>query len=402
MGQRLSGSRWRRLIRPAFAFCLAFALGYLPSPASAKPAELERYRQRLNELQRSIDQLRQQLQTEQRQELSLQQRVERLRRYRQLLQRSIVAIGVQLRLIDDSLRLLQQQLDLLRRQHDTLNEQQRQLLRRFYAVWIRTEDPLLRSRLQHYTAALFSHYAARQQDVAGRYAVMAQLQARLASLYQQRQQWLQRREEQQRELTAMLSRQEHLLRQTRERQRQLRLQLEKRRQSAQQLRRLIERLIAEARRRSSPPPLPTSPRTSSPTAQLSSPTLSGRLELRWPSVSRKLLRGYGLHRNPETGVSWENPGVDISAPYGTPVRPVAAGTVKAVQWLPTYQYVVIVEHAGNFRSVYANLSSVAVKPGTSVTHETVLGFAGNTPDSEGFHFQLWHGRRLLNPLDWLK
>jgi murein DD-endopeptidase MepM/ murein hydrolase activator NlpD len=172
--------------------------------------------------------------------------------------------------------------------------------------------------------------------------------------------------------------------------------------------RRLQQLITQLATRTLPPPTRLSPRLRTPPIPQAMvqpapppPSLSA-LVFRWPSASRRLLRGYGLQRSPETNTSWDNPGIDIAAPRGSTVTAAAAGVVRLIQWIPTYQYVVVLEHADNFRSVYGNLESVSVAVGTTISAGTPLGTVGETPDGAGFHFQLWRGRQRLNPLEWLR
>lgn len=384
---------------------LLLLLSAMPLWAQGKyQRELERHRQELEALQRSIGELRRQLNETQHRTESLRLQLQRLQRYRTLLERSIALTTHELQRLDDSLQRLHAELAHINARRDTLGEYQRQLLRGFYTRWMTT--PAERSPLQHYVRTLLQHYRHHDQTLARRSDTLAQLQQQLKNLQERRHLWLQRREEQRRELEQTIRRQEHALTELRQHQQTLHLQLRQRQQSAHRLQRTIERLVAAAQRaqRSLQPPSRSRPLPSPPAlAVFPPPALTTPSQsFRWPSSSRRLLRGYGLQRNPETGVAWDNPGIDIAAPAGSPVRAIAPGAVKLLQWLPTYQNVVVVEHSGGFYSVYGNLQRPAVSPGTPVTEGSTLGTAGTTPDGEGFHFQLWRGRQRLNPLEWLR
>ncbi len=124
--------------------------------------------------------------------------------------------------------------------------------------------------------------------------------------------------------------------------------------------------------------------------------------LPWPTSSTSLLHGYGMYRNPETGTTLENPGIDIKAPLGTRVTCVAKGQVSSVTWLPGYGSLVIVDHENGFRTVYANLATVAVKNGGAVTTGTTVGSSGENIDGKLVHFEIWFGRDRHNPLTYLR
>ena len=109
-----------------------------------------------------------------------------------------------------------------------------------------------------------------------------------------------------------------------------------------------------------------------------------------------------MYRNPETGTTLENPGIDIKAPLGTRVTCVAKGQVSSVTWLPGYGSLVIVDHENGFRTVYANLATVAVKNGGAVTTGTTVGSSGENIDGKLVHFEIWFGRDRHNPLTYLR
>lgn len=368
--------------------------------------QLQQHQQKLEQLQRSIDELKEQLQQHTQQEISLHQQLARLQRYRILLERSIALQTQELRRLEDSLRLVQYELNRLSARRDSLGHHQRLLLRQFYLHYHSGAEHNLPVPSQPYVRSLLFHYLHQYRHLQHRHDTVSQLRIRLQSLQHQRLQWLHKREKQRQELYQTLRHQERLLAKLRSRRQELHTLLRERQRSAQQLQSMIQRLITESRQYQTSPTSTKRvlPPLSSPKAQLppAASTLPPKGELRWPSSSRRLLRGYGLQRNIETGIVWQNPGIDIAAPRGSPVHAVAAGIVKLVQWLPTYQNVVVVEHADALRSVYANLERVLVSPGTAIAAGTTIGSSGITLDGEGFHLQLWRGRSPLNPLEWLR
>ena len=382
------------------ASVVAVFLTAAPLWAQSSARELERRQQELEALQRSITELRRQLDAHQRRMESLTAQLRHLRRYRLLLERSLTLTRLEIQHIDDSLQRLRSELALLSARRDTLGQYQRRLLQRFYLLWLSPGKSGL--PLQPYVRAVLDHYQRHDQLLAWRSDTLARLQQRLQSLQERRNRWLQQHQEQHRELLRTIDNQERILAQLRRRRDQLQSVLRQRQSSARRLQRMIEHLAARLRQSPSRSPrlLPTLPPSAALPPTSAAPASKG--SFRWPSSSRRLLRGYGLQRNPETGVAWDNPGIDIAAPQGSPVYAIAPGVVKLLQWLPTYQNVIVVEHPGGFYSVYANLQRPAVSPGATVNAGTLLGTAGSTLDGEGFHFQLWRGRQRLNPVEWLR
>jgi septal ring factor EnvC (AmiA/AmiB activator) len=127
-----------------------------------------------------------------------------------------------------------------------------------------------------------------------------------------------------------------------------------------------------------------------------------RKSLAWPTSSRSIAQGYGMYRNPQTGTTLENPGIDIRAPRGSGVDAVASGRVSTVSWLPGFGSLVIVDHQNGFRTVYANLASVRVASGSTVQAGTLLGSSGTSMDGDVVHFEVWNGSARLNPLSYLR
>jgi septal ring factor EnvC (AmiA/AmiB activator) len=122
----------------------------------------------------------------------------------------------------------------------------------------------------------------------------------------------------------------------------------------------------------------------------------------WPVNSRKIDKQYGPNRSLETNTIFDNPGVDIYAKVGSPVVSVAGGVVSLIHWLPGYGTLIIINHGGGLRSVYANLSGVNVKKDQPVRQGTVIGRTGESVEGTFLHFELWHGGTRLNPLSYLK
>lgn len=123
--------------------------------------------------------------------------------------------------------------------------------------------------------------------------------------------------------------------------------------------------------------------------------------LPYPVASKKLLHGFGTYTNKITGTQTNNPGIDISANRGSAVKAVSEGKVSLISWLPGYGSVIILDHGNGYRSVYANLASVATKKGAQVQAGSMLGKSGESVDGEFLHFELWYNKQRLNPTAYL-
>lgn len=97
-----------------------------------------------------------------------------------------------------------------------------------------------------------------------------------------------------------------------------------------------------------------------------------------------------------------HPGIDMTAPKGTPVKPTAEGKVLWVQNFPFgYGKHLLVEHDKDAKSLYAHLSKVDVKEGQIIDKNTIVGEVGSTGWSTGnhLHLEIYQDGIPVNPLD---
>lgn len=89
------------------------------------------------------------------------------------------------------------------------------------------------------------------------------------------------------------------------------------------------------------------------------------------------------------GMRWGalHPGLDIAAPYGTPVRSMTAGTVTSAGWAGGYGLMVIVRTEDGMDIFYPHLSALGVSAG-QVSPGTVVGRIGSTGVSTGPHLHI--------------
>lgn len=106
-------------------------------------------------------------------------------------------------------------------------------------------------------------------------------------------------------------------------------------------------------------------------------------------VSEKNLRamasGYGYRRDPIYGTAKFHEGMDFSAPIGTPVYATGDGKVVAADWNSGYGKMIEIDHGYRYRTRYAHLSDMLVRPGQTVRRGDLIGRVGNTGKSTGPH-----------------
>ncbi|MFE0355646.1 peptidoglycan DD-metalloendopeptidase family protein [Streptomyces nigra] len=83
-------------------------------------------------------------------------------------------------------------------------------------------------------------------------------------------------------------------------------------------------------------------------------------------------------------------GVDFSAPTGTPLKAVGAGTVVSAGWGGAYGNQVVIRLADGYYAQYAHLSSLSVSSGQTVTAGQQIGLSGATGNVTGphLHFEI--------------
>lgn len=124
--------------------------------------------------------------------------------------------------------------------------------------------------------------------------------------------------------------------------------------------------------------------------------------------------------NPETNVStvtafripvegfitqnyrWYHEGIDIAGNFEKPIYPIAQGKIREVEYGTWgYGHKVIIDHEGNYSSLYAHMGQINVKVGDEVTKDTVLGFVGITGWTTGphLHLEIHKDEQAINPAE---
>jgi septal ring factor EnvC (AmiA/AmiB activator) len=117
-------------------------------------------------------------------------------------------------------------------------------------------------------------------------------------------------------------------------------------------------------------------------------------------VSGKIAAKFGSKRG--DGPSWK--GVFILAHEGAEVRTVAQGRVVFADWLRGFGNLIIVDHGGQYMSIYGNNQSLLKRVGDIVKAGDVIAAAGNSGGNEesGLYFELRHQGRAFDPAGWVR
>ncbi|QJA05334.1 peptidoglycan DD-metalloendopeptidase family protein [Thermosulfurimonas marina] len=119
-------------------------------------------------------------------------------------------------------------------------------------------------------------------------------------------------------------------------------------------------------------------------------------------VKGKLLRFFGLDRDPFTGKYAFSPGIYIGAPPGTPVVAPFLARASRLRWVEGQGQVLVLDHGYGFVSMLGGLDQVNVALGEYVRTGQPLGTVADSPfGPSGVYYELRRGNRPLNPLEWL-
>jgi murein DD-endopeptidase MepM/ murein hydrolase activator NlpD len=132
--------------------------------------------------------------------------------------------------------------------------------------------------------------------------------------------------------------------------------------------------------------------------QLPTPDPMSGNSFRWP-VKGRVISGFGT--KPDGG---HNDGINISVPQGTSVKAAENGVVAyAGSELKGYGNLVLVRHANNWVSAYANNENILVKRGDKVRRGQVIARAGATGSvsQPQVHFELRKGSRPVDPTKYM-
>lgn len=123
----------------------------------------------------------------------------------------------------------------------------------------------------------------------------------------------------------------------------------------------------------------------------------------WP-IEGRVGSSFGQREDPINGEGAFHSGLDIDAPWGTPVRASADGLVLDASLGSGYGREVMLDHGHDVTTVYGHLSSTAVVPGQHVTRGQVIGYVGQTGRATGphLHYEVRVHNVPVNPHKYLR
>lgn len=116
-------------------------------------------------------------------------------------------------------------------------------------------------------------------------------------------------------------------------------------------------------------------------------------------VSGHITSSFGMRFHPILGFNRMHKGLDIGAPWGTPVYAAIEGVVQFAGRSAGYGNFVKLVHGGGIASGYGHMSRILVSNGQHVSRGQQIGAVGSTGMSTGphLHWEVWKNGAAVNP-----
>lgn len=126
--------------------------------------------------------------------------------------------------------------------------------------------------------------------------------------------------------------------------------------------------------------------------------------LPWPVNNGVVTGFFGKQQHPTIKtVQIVNNGIDIRTDQGSQVQAVFEGVVVGTQFIPGFDYMVILQH-GEYYTVYSNLEEVKVRKGDRIKFRQSIGVVSTNrkTNTSEVHFEIWKEKTRLDPTKWVK
>jgi len=129
-----------------------------------------------------------------------------------------------------------------------------------------------------------------------------------------------------------------------------------------------------------------------------------KIPLGKPVWSFWLTSPFGKRADPFNAKSAVHKGVDLASSKGNKVRTMAEGRVSKASVMNGYGKVVEINHGNGFRTKYAHLNAIYVRPGDMVSQGQAIGEVGSTGRSTGphLHYEILYEGVNVDPMVFIK
>ncbi|MFN5445947.1 MAG: murein hydrolase activator EnvC family protein [bacterium] len=125
-------------------------------------------------------------------------------------------------------------------------------------------------------------------------------------------------------------------------------------------------------------------------------SMKGKLKL---PVKGELVAGFGARR--ADGPNWK--GLFIKAAEGAEVKAVEKGEVIFADWLRGFGNLLVVDHGGQYMTIYGKNQSLLKRPGDKLRAGDIIATVGNSGGNEqsGLYFEMRYQGRAIDPSLWM-
>ncbi|MCG9914879.1 MAG: M23 family metallopeptidase [Phenylobacterium sp.] len=129
-----------------------------------------------------------------------------------------------------------------------------------------------------------------------------------------------------------------------------------------------------------------------------------KLPLAKPISGGRQTSGFGVRFDPFTKRPAFHSGLDFGGPFMTPILATGPGVISFAGVRSGYGKTVEIDHGQGFKTRYAHMQAIAVKPGQRVAVGQRVGGMGSTGRSTGvhLHYEVWVNGRAQNPSRFVK
>jgi murein DD-endopeptidase MepM/ murein hydrolase activator NlpD len=112
---------------------------------------------------------------------------------------------------------------------------------------------------------------------------------------------------------------------------------------------------------------------------------------------------FGTRKDPFLKTRKFHHGIDFVGPKGVPIYATGNGKVETAEFsFFGYGNVVLIDHGFGYKSRYAHLQSIVVKPGDTIVRGQMIGTLGNSGRSTGphLHYEVIYRNKTVDPLNY--
>lgn len=388
---RENHSKRRHLVSGILFFLiLVFSLG------ASGQQDVSEYKKRLADISQQIDQLKQRIQDEEKKETTFLSELDRIGFNKNLIRKEISLYTMQLGNTNRELYSIQRQIPRLKAKLDDEKESTEKILVTMYKYgkfnplqfMLQAKDMgtlVSESKnltlLAQYQNKLISNYLETLSQLRDAESTLEEKKKESSNLI-----WKTKKKRQ--ELDVQERKQKALINEIKENKKMHLQALEDLNQRAEQLQRLIEKLLKDE--------------ISFP--MLIVPLYEQRGKLPWP-IEGAVVSTFGRQVHPQFRTVTFNNGIEISPQKNqTVVKSIHPGKVVVCDYLKGFGNVIIVDHGMSFHSIYGHCAEFLVKNGDLVKTGQPIAIAGDTGSLEGvtLYFQITSKAKPIDPLKWLR